>query len=120
MMIQENRICMALDLNDNPALIAEYKRYHEPGNVWKEVIESIHNAGVENMQIYLSGNRLFMIMEIDDTFTLEKKAAMDLANARVQEWEDLMQSKFQKALPWEKKIKWVQMDLIFNLQDHTL
>lgn len=111
------RICLALDLKDNPQLIKEYKQYHEPGNVWVEIIKSIRDAGVEDMEIYLLENRLFMIIEAGASFSLENKAKMDAANAKVQEWETLMQARFQQALPWEKEIKWVKMERIFKLGD---
>ncbi|WP_258103600.1 L-rhamnose mutarotase [Marinoscillum sp. MHG1-6] len=110
------RICMGLDLRDDPKLIEEYKNYHAPGNTWPEIIKSIYNAGVLDMEIYLLGNRLFMIMEVDADFSLEKKAAMDEVNPKVQEWEALMQAKFQQALPWEAKIRWMSAELIFKLE----
>ena len=66
------------------------------------------------MQIYRTGNRMFMIMETDDNFTFEKKAALDAANPKVQEWENLMW-KFQEPLPWAKEgEKWILMDKIFQ------
>lgn len=111
-----NRICLGLDLKDDPELIAEYKKYHEPGNVWPEVIQSIYDSGIRDMEIYLMGNRLFMILEVDDAFSLERKAKMDTANDKVQEWEALMQAHFQQALPWEKELKWVKMERVFKLK----
>ena len=107
------RYCLALDLNDDAALIAEYEAYHK--NVWPEIKKSITDAGITAMEIYRTGNRLFMIMDTDDTFSFEKKAAMDKANGKVQEWEQLMW-KFQRAMPWAKDgEKWVLMDKIFTL-----
>jgi L-rhamnose mutarotase len=67
------------------------------------------------MEIYRSGNRLFMIMETDDSFSFERKAAMDGSNPVVQKWEQLMWQ-FQQPLPWAKKgEKWILMDKIFKL-----
>ena len=107
------RYCLALDLNDDAALIAEYEAYHK--NVWPEIKKSITDAGITNMEIYRTGNRLFMIMETDDTFSFEKKGAMDKSNPKVQEWEQLMW-KFQSSLPWAKEgEKWILMDKIFTL-----
>ncbi len=67
------------------------------------------------MEIFRTGNRMFMIMETDDNFTFEGKAAMDTANPKVQEWEQFVW-KFQQALPWAKEgEKWVLMEKIFHL-----
>ncbi|TDO83788.1 L-rhamnose mutarotase [Flavobacterium chryseum] len=108
------KFCLALDLKDDPALIAEYKSLHE--KVWPEVIESIKNAGITVLDIYCTGNRLFMIIEADSDFSLEKKSESDAQNAKVQEWETLMW-KFQQALPWAKSgEKWVLMEQIFMLK----
>ena len=107
------RYCLALDLKDDPKLIAEYEAYHN--NVWPEIIDSIKNSGIEVLDIYRTGNRLFMIIEANDDFTFEKKATMDKANAKVQEWEKLMWN-FQQALPWAKPgEKWILMGKIFEL-----
>jgi L-rhamnose mutarotase len=107
------RYCFALDLIDDPALIAEYERHHQ--QVWPEIIHSIKSAGIEALNIYRTGNRLFMIMETNDQFSSEEKAKADAANPKVQEWETLMW-KFQLALPWAKPgEKWVAMEKIFDL-----
>ena len=108
------RYCLALDLVDNAELIAEYEHLHK--NVWVENIKGIKNAGITVMDIYRTGNRLFMIMEVNDDFSFEKKAAADAANPKVQEWENLMW-KFQQPLPWAKENeKWVLMEQIFELK----
>jgi len=110
------RYCLALDLVDDPSLIAEYKHWHRSENGWPEIRKSILDAGILNMEIYCIGNRLFMIMDTDDTFSFEWKSAMDAGNAKVQEWEKLMWN-FQKPLPWAKEgEKWVLMEKIFQLQ----
>ena len=107
------RYCMALDLVDDAALMAEYEQYHR--NVWPEIKASISGAGVTSMEIYRIANRLFMIMEVDETFSFERKGAMDAANPKVQEWEQLMW-KYQQALPVAKPgEKWLIMDKIFEL-----
>lgn len=107
------RFCLALDLVDEPDLIAEYERYHQ--KVWPEIIRSIKDAGIEKMEIYRTGNRMFMIIEANEEFSFDKKAKMDAGNSKVQAWEELMWT-FQQALPWAKPgEKWIRMDKIFDL-----
>ena len=107
------RFCLALDLKEDTKLIAEYEDYHK--NVWPEIIKSIKGSGIEVLDIYRTGNRMFMIIEANEDFSFEKKATMDAKNSKVQEWENLMW-KFQQALPWAKTgEKWILMDKIFSL-----
>jgi L-rhamnose mutarotase len=107
------RHCLALDLKDDPALIAEYERHHRA--VWPEILESIRAAGIVDMEIYRMGNRMFMIMEVDETFSFERKAEADAANPKVHAWETLMW-RYQLALPGAKPgEKWMKMERIFKL-----
>ncbi|MBN8666988.1 MAG: L-rhamnose mutarotase [Chitinophagales bacterium] len=107
------RYCLALDLKNDPALIAEYEAWHAA--VWPEILASIRDAGIMGMEIYRWGNRLFMIMETTDDFSFERKSAMDKANEKVNEWEELMW-KYQQALPGSAPgEKWILMDKIFDL-----
>jgi len=109
------RYCLALDLKDDPQLIAEYEYWHREGNGWPEIRKSILDAGITDMQIYRTGNRLTMIMEVNAHFDPVRKAEMDAKNIKVQEWETLM-SKFQQSIPWaDEGEKWVMMNKIFQL-----
>ncbi|MGA0559027.1 L-rhamnose mutarotase [Larkinella sp. VNQ87] len=107
------RYCFALDLKDDPALITEYEQYHE--KIWPEIEASIQSAGITDMEIYRIGNRLFMIMETDASFSFERKAVMDAENPTVQKWETLMWT-YQQALPMAKPgEKWLPLNRIFKL-----
>ncbi|MEL1240763.1 L-rhamnose mutarotase [Flavobacterium flavipallidum] len=108
------KYCLFLDLHEDRELIEEYKLLHQ--DVWPEIIASIKNAGITNLDIYNVGNRLCMFIEADADFSFEKKGKMDAENEKVQEWESLMW-KFQKALPQAKEgEKWLLADKIFELK----
>jgi len=109
------RYCLALDLKDDPQLIAEYEYWHRAENGWPEIRKSILDAGILEMEIYRTGNRLMMIMETSEQYDAAAKAASDAANPKVQEWEGLMWT-LQQPLPWAKEgEKWVMMEQIFQL-----
>lgn len=111
-MIKDKYYCLALDLKDDPALISEYEDYHT--SVWPEILESIKDSGIISMEIFRTGNRLFMIMNVNEDFSFERKANADQENKKVQEWEQLMW-KYQQALPFAKPgEKWVLMKKVFN------
>jgi len=108
------RYCLTLDLKHDPKLIAEYKRYHQ--EIWPEVTQSIRDAGIEDMEIYLLGTRMFMVMEVNEDFSFEAKASADRLDPKVREWEKLMWT-FQKPLPEAKPgEKWLLMERIFKLE----
>ena len=105
------RYALALDLADDPALIAEYERHHR--RVWPDIEASLRAAGIDRLEIYRTANRLFMILEASPAFSFDAKAAADAADPRVQEWERLMWT-YQRALPWAKPgEKWVLMNRIY-------
>jgi len=108
------RYCLTLDLKEDPKLIAEYKRYHE--KIWPEITQSIKESGIYDLEIYIRGTRLCMIVEVDENFSFEKKADADRKNPKVQEWEKLMW-RFQRALPEAQPgEKWLLMERIFKLE----
>jgi L-rhamnose mutarotase len=112
--MSSQRFCLALDLKDDAALISEYEEYHR--NVWPEIIQSIRESGIESMEIYRTGTRLFMIMQTNSSFSFGAKAKRDAENAVVQKWEQLMW-KYQQAIPTAKPgEKWVIMEKIFELR----
>ena len=107
------KYCLALDLMDDHKKIETYIKYHQ--DVWPEINQSIKESGIQNAEIFHTGNRLFMILEVDETFSFDKKATLDSSNPKVQEWETLMWE-FQQALPnTPAGSKWVLMDKIYDL-----
>jgi L-rhamnose mutarotase len=108
------RFCFALDLKGDPALIAEYRKYHE--KIWPEITQSLKASAIEDLEIYLLGTRMFMIMEVNESFSFDKKAKADEQDPKVQAWEQLMWT-FQQALPEAKPgEKWLSMERIFKLE----
>lgn len=109
------RYCQTLDLKDDPQLIAEYVKRHSQPEAWSEIIAGIRQIGILEMEIYLSGTRLFMIIETPHDFEWES-AMLKLATLpRQTEWEEYM-SVFQIAKPEATSAeKWQLMDRIFHL-----
>ena len=106
------RFCLALDLKDDPALIAEYEAHHK--RVAPEILESIRASGIERMEIFRAGNRMFMIIEATDDFSFDAKRKMDEGNPLVVQWEKLMWE-YQQALPFVLPgEKWVLMSKFFD------
>jgi L-rhamnose mutarotase len=109
--------CFMLDLKDDPELIAEYVHWHRPGGPPTAVTESIRAQGVEEMLIFLSGNRLCMVVDADENFGAASKRAGEAINADVIGWEERM-SEFQQTLPWAKPgEKWVECAPIYALSE---
>ncbi len=112
-MNNRRRFCLTLDLKDDPNLIAQYRKYHQ--RIWPEITASLKESGIEDAEIYLLGNRMFMVLEVNDQFSFENKAKADAENPKVREWENLMwtfQQPLANAKPGEK---WLLMERIFRL-----
>lgn len=108
--------CLMLDLQDDPALIAEYKKHHELEHVWPEVIAGTRSMGILSEKIYLLGNRLVMVLHTTDDFSWEAKDAADRENPKLREWEAKMwkyQQPLAQARPGEK---WILMEKIFEIE----
>jgi L-rhamnose mutarotase len=114
------RLVYALDLKDDPVLIADYEARHRADRIWPAVVESLKSAGIGELEIYRTGNRLCLIIEAPDDFSPEAKARADAANPDVQAWEKLMWL-FQQPLPWAAPgQKWILMQRIFALTEVIL
>ena len=107
------RVCLALDLKNDPALMARYKAYHSPEHYWKVIGEGIKKAGIPVMDIYQVDNRMFMICEmaVDTDFDAAWKNIGTYE--RQDEWDTLMKT-FQQALPGHK-LQWVKMERVFEI-----
>jgi L-rhamnose mutarotase len=112
------RYCLTLELQDDDELIRQYEQYHQPGNVWPEILESIRGAGIENMQIFRLGTQLVMVLDVTPNFSFEAKAKSDSSNPKVQDWERLMERFQRVGVTQENAGKWQVMKQIFEFQEH--
>ncbi|SHF39685.1 L-rhamnose mutarotase [Bacteroides luti] len=109
------RYCQTLDLKDDPELIAEYRKRHSEAESWPEIRNGIRDVGILEMEIYILGTRLFMIVETPLDFDWDS-AMKKLASLPLQaEWEEYM-SIFQVSEPGASSAeKWKLMDRMFHL-----
>lgn len=107
------RYCQTLTLVDDPELIEKYVEAH--ANVWPEVQEGIKEVGILDMQIYIKGNRLFMIVDTVDDFDWKKDNAR-LAKLPMQDKWEAYVAQFQGCDPdAPSTAKWQIMEKIFEL-----
>ena len=114
--MHNTRYCLALDLIDDAAKIAEYEAAHK--KIWPEVRDHLLTHGVVSMEIYRLGTRMFMVMEVDTAvYSSEAMSSASLSNPKIVEWERLMWT-YQAPTPWTPAgEKWVPMQRIFNLKE---
>ena len=109
------RYCKTLHLEDNPLLIAEYKRMHARGNSWPEIGQGLKDVGIIDMEIYLTVTTLFKIMDTVENFDHDQAMTKLGSLPRQSEWEAAV-SKFQKTGPSSSaKEKWILIERIFKL-----
>jgi L-rhamnose mutarotase len=111
------RYCQTLDLRDNPELIAEYRRRHGRENAWPEILAGIRQVGILEMELYILGTRLFMIVETPLDFDWNEAMSRLATLPRQQEWEDYM-AIFQNVAPGASSAqKWQLMERMFHLYE---
>ncbi len=111
------RLCFALDLIEDAALIAEYEAIHVPGAVPADVIADINATGFLEMEIWRTGNRCFMIATVTEDFPRPRDAEV---TAGVDSWESAMW-RYQQPLPHAApREKWVEMTRIFSLDEQQV
>jgi L-rhamnose mutarotase len=109
------RYCKTLELKHAPALIAEYKKVHAKNKVWPEITRGMKETGIIDMEIYLWGTRLFMIMDTLPDFNHEQAMSELATKPRQSEWEAFV-SRFQKTTETASAdAKWQLMERIYKL-----
>ena len=111
------RYCQTMDLKDDPELIAKYRECHSKEKSWREIREGIRSVGILEMEIYILGTNLFMIVETPLDFDWDTAMARMATLPRQAEWEEYM-SVFQQAEPGASSAeKWQLMDRMFYLYE---
>lgn len=111
------RYCQTLDLKSRPELIDAYRKLHSREGVWQQVLDNIRDAGILEMEIYLLGNRLFMIVEMPADLSWDEAMERMAAAPQQKEWE-ILTAQYQHTDPTAKSHeKWELMERIFHLYD---
>jgi L-rhamnose mutarotase len=116
--MSRTRYVFTLNLRDEPGIVETYRRHHR--DVWPEVQASLRRAGVEQMDIYLLGRRLMMVVEMRDG--LDYRAAFEShvsSSPRVAEWERLMTSLQEPVAEAHADEWWAAMEPVFHLDRET-
>ena len=109
------RYVQMLDINEDPELIAQYKKWHSEEYSWPEIRQGIREVGILEMELYIRGNHLVMIVDAPADF--DWQTAMDrLATLpRQAEWESFV-AKFQGCSAEARSDeKWHPMERMFRL-----
>ena len=108
-------LAMALDLKDDPHTIEPYKEYHLA--VWPDVLDGLRSLGISKMKIFLHGRRLFMYLDVPNTFDLMRDFPRYMRSDRAREWDELMRT-FQERVPGAGTDEWwVEMEEVFDLKE---
>ena len=111
------RYCQTMQLKDDAELIRKYREAHDREHFWDEIKQGIKAVGILEMEIYILGNRLFMIVDAPLDFDWDEAMARLATLPRQQEWEDYM-SIFQQAEPGASSAeKWKPMERMFHLYE---
>jgi L-rhamnose mutarotase len=106
---------LTLDLKDARAVRA-YRKHHAA--VWPEVLRSLRQVGVKDMEIFALGRRLVMVLETREGFDPARDFARHRASdPRCAEWEDLMKAYQQPPPGAPPRTLWAPMERIFSLRD---
>lgn len=109
------RFCKTLLLEDNPELIEDYKAVHAAGVAWPEISQGMREVGIIDMEIYITGNRLFMIMDTVPDFDHDQAMKELAEKPRQSEWEAYV-SKFQQtSSDASAGEKWQSVERIYKL-----
>jgi L-rhamnose mutarotase len=104
-----------MDLKDDAELIAEYRRRHSEGEAWREILDGIRQVGILDMQLFILGTRLVMIVETPLDFDWDSAMARLATLPRQQEWEEYVAAFQQCDAQATSDQKWQMMERMFRL-----
>ena len=111
------RFCQTLDLSDNPELLAAYRQLHSREGIWPEILQGIREVGILEMEIYLLGTRLFMIVEMPQELEWDEVMSRLATLPKQAEWEALTAQYQEAEATATSDAKWKMMDRIFHLYE---
>lgn len=109
------RYCKTLELRDDDELIEAYKFAHSNENKWPVIDQGMIEVGILDMEIYIFGKKLFMIMDTIPDFNHEEAMKVLATKPRQSEWEAYM-SRFQNSSEnATADEKWQLMERIYKI-----
>lgn len=105
------------DIEGCPALIEAYQRIHSSTEAWPEIRKGIREVGILEMEMYISGSQVFMIVETPLDFDWDTAMEKLSHLPRQQEWEDYVARFQQCTVGSSSKQKWKLMERMFYLYD---
>jgi L-rhamnose mutarotase len=113
------RYCKTLQLENDVEFIEEYKKVHAMGNAWPVITQGMKDVGIIDMEIYLDGTTLFMIMDTERNFDHDRAMKKLASLPRQSEWEATV-SKYQKAsVSSSANEKWKLIERIYKLDQDS-
>lgn len=114
---ETKRFVQILELRDNPDMIAQYRKWHSQEYQWKEIRDGIREVGILEMEIYILGTKLVMIVDAPIDFDWDEAMARLATLPRQAEWEAFV-AKFQGCSAEARSDeKWQMMERMFYLYD---
>ncbi len=113
------RYCKTLQLENDAELIEEYKKLHAMGNAWPEITRGMKEVGVIDMELYLDGTTLFMIMDTEEAFDHDNAMTRLAALPRQSEWEATVSHCQKSSESSSAKDKWKLVERIYKLDQQT-
>ncbi|MCD7962164.1 MAG: L-rhamnose mutarotase [Rikenellaceae bacterium] len=115
--IPTKRYCQTLELKNEPELIEEYVKRRSEIHHWPEIRDGIRSVGILEMEIYLLGTTLFMVVETSLDFEWDTAFEKLADLPRHAEWEEYMSVFQQTESGASSSEKWKLMDRIFYLYE---